>query len=122
MCKLIFLLLPFIMVGKVMAISPADAVADEVLLANAKNAGIDMYQNCILITPATDDQRAACDARRVRYNIALIALNAPAPLVLTKDPSQYVASPWDVCRYEVTHTVFDTNVSKAVPYCATPRI
>ena len=122
MRKLILLLLPFIMVGKSMAIG-ADTVAHEVLLANAKSVGTDMYLNCIVIIPATDDQRAACDTRRESYKVALHALNAPnLSLVLTSDPSKYANSPWDVCRYEVSHTVFDTDTSRFVPYCPASRL
>ena len=94
-------------------------VENEVLLQTARTVGITQFQQCILNQPETDPQRAFCDGLRVAYTYALQALNAPDPLLPTKDISQYAWSPWDVCRYEVTHFVFDKPGLGVIPYCPT---
>ncbi len=93
----------------------ASPVIDEVLLNVARVKGTAVYTACILTPPSTLAQAAACVALYAVYIASLQAVNAPFPLVISTTPSPYLWSPYDVCRYEPTHSVF--NVGLTQPFC-----
>jgi hypothetical protein len=93
----------------------ASPIIDEALLNIARIKGAAVYTACILSPPSTPAQAAACVALYAVYVASLQAVNAPFPLVISTTPSPYLWSPYDVCRYEPTHFVF--NVPVAQPYC-----
>ncbi|MCE3268066.1 MAG: hypothetical protein K0R49_318 [Burkholderiales bacterium] len=93
----------------------ASPIMDEVLLNISRVKGSVVYTTCILTPPTTPVQVAACVALYGAYVVSLQALNAPFPLVPTTTLSPYIWSPYDVCKYEPTHFVF--NIAVTQPYC-----
>jgi hypothetical protein len=106
-----YLLIALIGIGAI----NADPV-DEALVLAAQVAGRQVYFSCIAITPVTAEQQAICAGLYTIYNNALRAVNAPLPLVPSLDPSPYVLSQYDVCRYETGHMIFG---HLALPFCTT---
>jgi hypothetical protein len=108
-----FFILLTMMAIKSMAIS-----IDQAVMNNAKYVGTDIYHSCIINIPITPEQVAECDEKKIRYEKLLETLNEPLPLILTLYPSEYSRSIYDVCRYEISHLVFDVeDKSKLIPYC-----
>ncbi|MCC2624315.1 MAG: hypothetical protein K0R14_188 [Burkholderiales bacterium] len=93
----------------------ASPVIDEALLNVARVKGVAVYTACIMTPPSTPAQAAACAALYAIYVASLQAVNAPFPLVVSTTPSPYLWSPYDVCRYEPTHFVFNVLVTQ--PFC-----
>ena len=88
---------------------------NEALLAASKDKGTVVYTTCILTPPVTPEQTTICVALYTTYISSLQALNAPFPLIPSTTPSPYIWSPYDVCKYEPTHFVFDFPATQ--PYC-----
>lgn len=84
----------------------ANTVVDEAQLIAARNAGNSVYTTCIVTPPITPAQQATCSGLYSAYNNSLAVLNAPFPLVMSTSVSPYTWSPYDICKYEVTHLVF----------------
>ena len=108
MKKFIFTLLPIIAIAN---------PVDEGLLENAKLSGSIVYTSCILNPPTTDAQSAYCVGAYNTYLVNSQALNAPLPIKLSKEPSPYAWSQFDICKYEVGNVVFGKQ--NEVPYCPT---
>lgn len=88
--------------------------ASEALIMAARAKGTAVYGGCILKPPTTPPEVAYCSGIYSIYVAALQAINAPLPLAPTMTPSQYSWSPYDLCKYETSHFVFNTP---GQPYC-----
>ena len=92
---------------------------NETLLETVKAIGTTIFVSCILTPPVdpTGSQQAMCAGLYATYIVKEQALNTPLPLMLAKDPSPYVWSPFDICRFETGHLIFGNKTE--VPYCPT---
>lgn len=91
---------------------------DEAVLASAYSQGVTIYHTCIVPPPADPTAAAYCTTIYTAYVVTLGILNAPFPLVVSLDPSPYAMSPYDICKYEVAHMVFNSPAT-APYYCPT---
>jgi hypothetical protein len=88
---------------------------NESALAVAKAVGTNVYFSCIVNPPSNPDQQGYCAGLYATYVLKEQILNAPLPLVPSKDPSPYAWSPYDICRFEVGHLIFGNKL--VLPYC-----
>lgn len=88
---------------------------DEAFVASAKVNGVIVYNSCVLIPPATPQQQTWCTGVYAKYINSLQIVNSPLPLLFSTTPSAYSWSPFDICRYETSHFVFDNPA--VLPYC-----
>lgn len=109
MKRLSLLLMTFVLANNAMAL-----VVDEAMVTLANKQGIAVYDLCIAKPPVKPDAIAACATLYTTYVATLDVVNAPLPTVPSIDPSPYSWSPFDICRYEVAHMVF--NLVAATPY------
>lgn len=93
----------------------AYAEIGDVELKSAQKAGNVVYVSCILVPPLTKPQIAYCNKLYSKYVSQLGAVAAPAILGLSQEKSPYSISPYDVCRYDAAHFVF--NNPAVVPFC-----
>ncbi len=106
-----YILVIFIILAKNAVSTPAN----ETLLSISRVKGTTVYTSCILTPPVTPQQVTLCSSLYAQYISSLQTLNAPLPIIVSTDPSPYVWSPYDVCRFETTHLVFDFVGTQ--PYC-----
>lgn len=92
--------------------------ADEALVASAYVQGANIYNTCIATPPVDPDLVAYCTSIYTAYVMTLNSVNAPLPILPAVDPSPYAWSPYDICRYEVAHMVFNSVVQSPY-YCPT---
>ena len=92
--------------------------ADIAVLASAYAQGVNIYHACIVPPPIEPDAIAYCTTTYAVYVATLTALNAPLPITVSLDPSPYSWSPYDICRYEVAHMVFN-SITQYPYYCPT---
>ncbi|MBY0379357.1 MAG: hypothetical protein K2P99_03035 [Burkholderiales bacterium] len=90
---------------------------DEALLDSAKVTGSIVYASCIATPPVTASQNAYCVGVYATYVAKLQALNAPLPMMLSKERSPYALSPYDICKYEIGNLIFGKQTE--IPYCPT---
>ncbi len=109
----LFLLMTFALASNAMAL-----VVDEALIALANKQGVNIHNMCIAKPPVKPDAIAACATLYTRYTATLNAVNAPLAIVPSIDPSPYSWSPFDICRYEVAHMVFNSIATEPY-YCPT---
>ena len=78
-----------------------------------------LYFRCF-VTNLTGEPKviATCTTLYTTYNATLTTINAPLPIVPSIDPSPYSWSPFDICRYETAHLVFN-SVAAEPYYCPT---
>lgn len=88
---------------------------DEALMAVAHSDGITVYTTCIVTPPTDPIKEAACLVLYNKFQASLQAVNAPFPIVPSLTPSPYAWSPYDICRYETSHFVF--NITLGFPVC-----
>ena len=88
--------------------------ASEALIAVAKAKGQVVYSACIVTPPIEPDQIAFCTTAYAIYLSSLQAVNAPLPIAPALTPSPYAWSPYDLCRFETSHFVFN---APGQPYC-----
>lgn len=93
----------------------AYAEISDVELKAAQKTGKIVYTSCILVPPLTKPQIAYCSKLYSKYVSQLGAVAAPAILGLSQEKSPYFISPYDVCRYDASHFVF--NNPAGIPYC-----
>lgn len=93
------------------------SAVNEVLLVSAKGAGELVYNSCILNPPVTDAQKESCNSIYSKYVEILQLVNTSSPLLISKTPSAYGWSPYDICRFEVGGLVFSKQ--NQIPYCQT---
>lgn len=91
---------------------------DEAVLASAYSQGVNIYNTCIATPPIEPDAIAYCTTTYIVYVVTLDILNAPYPSIPSTDPSPYSWSPYDICKYEVAHMVFN-SVTQSPYYCPT---
>lgn len=91
---------------------------DKAVLASAYSQGVTIYHTCIVPPPSDPTTAAYCTTIYTTYVVTLGVLNAPFPLIISLDPSPYVWSPYDICRYEVAHMVFNSPATTPY-YCPT---
>ena len=108
----------FCQIALVLSLNANALVTDEALIASAYNEGTNIYNLCIVKPPATPDAVATCTGLYSAYTNTLSLVNAPLPIVISLDPSPYSSSPFDICRYETAHMVFN-SVLAAPYYCPT---
>lgn len=92
--------------------------ADEALVASAYAQGVNIYNTCIATPPVDPDLVTYCTSIYTVYVVTLSSVNAPLPILPAIDPSPYVWSPYDICRYEVAHMVFN-SITQSPYYCPT---
>ena len=109
----IFLLLTSTLSSHVMA-----TAVDEAMTALATTQGKAIYDLCIANPPVEPKVIATCTTLYTTYNATLTTINAPLPIVPSIDPSPYSWSPFDICRYETAHLVFN-SVAAEPYYCPT---
>ena len=107
------LLISLIMTNHAMA-----TPADEAMVDSAYAQGANIYNSCIAVPPADPNVLAYCTTLYVTYLSTLSLVNAPFPILPSSDPSPYSWSPFDICRYEVAHMVFN-SVTQIPYYCPT---
>ena len=109
----LFLLMTFALASNAMAL-----VVDEAIVALANKQGVNIYNMCIAIPPIDPDIVTSCTGLYVAYTATLSAVNAPLSIAPSIDPSPYSWSPFDICRYEVAHMVFNSIAAEPY-YCPT---
>lgn len=91
---------------------------DEAMVISAHTQGINIYNTCIATPPVDPHVIAYCTTIYTVYVTTLVSINAPFPIIPATDPSPYSWSPFDICRYEVAHMVFNL-VLESPYYCPT---
>lgn len=102
----------------ILANSSIASPIDEAELISAYNQGVTIYHTCIVPPPSDPTTAAYCSTIYTIYVATLATLNAPFPIIVSIDPSPYAWSPYDICKYEVAHMVFN-SVTQAPYYCPT---
>ena len=95
----------------------ATPIADESLLASTNAVGTSIYASCILTPPTNDVQTSICVGMYATYMTQSQTLTAPLPMLVSKEPSPYAWSPYDICRFEVGNIIFGEQ--SVAPYCPT---
>lgn len=90
---------------------------NEGLLASTHAVGSMVYASCILTPPVTDVQTSYCVGIYAAYISQSQTLTAPLPMLVSKEPSPYAWSPYDICRFEVGNLIFGKQTE--APYCPT---
>lgn len=81
------------------------SIDNEALLIECQAVGHTLYSSCIATPPATPAQAGVCSAIYANYLKCATLLNAPYPLIISRDPDLYTWSPYDPCRFEIGHQI-----------------
>lgn len=111
-------LVKLLIISLIMTNNAVASPADEALVDSAYAQGVNIYNSCIAIPPADPNVLAYCTTLYTTYIATLSVVNAPFLILPSSDPSPYSWSPFDICRYEVAHMVFN-SVTQIPYYCPT---
>jgi len=84
---------------------PCLSLADIALLTICQGLGHSLYFSCVVNTPKTKEEIAACIVKKASYEICLIKINQPYPVVKAMDPDLYSYSLFSPCKYETGYLV-----------------
>jgi hypothetical protein len=99
---------PFLFIFSCFAFSEAS-------LINSQVKGKLVYSSCIIKPPTTPAEVTYCNKIYSSYVISLQAVSAPSPVSVSIMPSPYSSSPFDICKYEPAHFVFNSILTQ--PFC-----
>lgn len=112
MMKKYFLLLYLASTTSVYGVS----TINNVLLLKCQTLGHLIFNSCIVVPPTTIEQTAYCTTIYLSYNSCLQLLNNPLPMIITREPSPFTWSPYDICRFEPANlAMFDLCPSTLLP-------
>lgn len=111
-------LIKLYLLSAIVASSSIASPIDEALVASAYTQGANIYNTCIVTPPVDPNVIAYCTSVYITYTITLTTVNAPYPMLPSLDSSPYSWSPYDICKYEVAHMVFNSPLQYPY-YCPT---
>ena len=115
------ILLKLLIMSSTLTVASSNTMAspiDEALVDSAYAEGSNIYNSCIAVPPVDPNAVAACTTLYITYLATLSLVNAPLPMLPSSDQSPYSWSPFDICRQEVAHMVFN-SATQTPYYCPT---